>query len=289
MRNAVVVIANDVEKFYALINNLPTELKSCVIIAICEERIGTDISKFNKILEYSDVVEHYKVIGSSKIIELLKSTVVDTKFVDDYTMGTNILATWYILKVGKGIGKILLIDDDIILNKGVIELFNGGCKFAIDSLRKAKKNAKISDKQLNLIKEFYRVFELKYNLCAYFDNYINGGHKLISLDMCDLGLYERCLYRFYGSDIIYKEYWQQRSRYTSWCLDEIFEAFYFRKLGLINDELHNNRNLRMLVYKSEKITDGTLRNNINYKIVHICNNHEKEKVYERMKKLGVIK
>lgn len=291
MRNAVCILANNMEYFSLFVQNYPEELRSddYRLIVANEIRIGDKTKEIKRILKKENI-KNYRLITSDEVNKKLKKEVIDNGFVNDYTMSMNILSLWYIKKYMKDIQKVLLLDDDVILRKGISDLFisdihlfkSNRLSAGLADFEKQSKNAK------NIYNEWFRIFNIDFSedwwKNKYLKKYANSGQRLIILDKLDLNRYEDKLRDFFSSDIFY-EAWQLRRSHISWYFDERFETFYF--FNELNDELRKTTFL--IVSKTEKLTDSSVRKMLRSYIIHNATNSWKKKTYNFMIENGVIR
>lgn len=290
MRNAICVLANNMDYFRLFIQNYPEELKTgdFILIVVNETRIGDKTKEIKRMLAESDI-PNYNVFTSRKICDIFKEEVVDNDFVEDYTMSMNILSLWFIKRHSKVIQKVLLLDDDVILRPGIAQLFetdhhlfksnrlSAGCA----DFENQSGNAK------NIFNEWFKIFGVEFSQEwwkeQYLKKYANSGQRLIVLEKLDLSLYEKKLTEFFESDLFYFA-WMSRNTHTSWYFDERFETFFF--FDDLNDDL--NASTFLVLSRREKLTSGSVRKMLRSSIIHNATNSHKKSVYNFMIENGVI-
>ena len=107
MKNAISVLANNLDYFRLMCNNFPDDISDYAVVVFTETRIGDKTEELKQILRESKA-DKFKVIPSDMVIDKFKADVIDNAFVDEYTMGMNILMLWYLLRYSK-FEKILLL------------------------------------------------------------------------------------------------------------------------------------------------------------------------------------
>jgi hypothetical protein len=283
MKNCFCILCNNKKLLKVMLCNIPKSINKMQFYIFTDDRIKDIYEDINKICK--TYITNYKIIKASTVNKKFKS-IINNEFVLDYTMSMNILMQWYLFKY-ENVDNILSLDDDIILNEGVKEIFcDAKSKFKVDYLRKAKRNFLNLGREEELLKEFFIIFNMKYDSYIFYNNYVNGGHFLICKKDVDLNQYEKYLFKFFDNKIIYDR-WKQRRSHISYQLDEKFIT-----LLAISNNIENNllkKDVKMFVEKNEKIKDITIINSKTKKIVHICNNSGKKQLYKRMISLGVIK
>lgn len=236
-KNAICILANNMSFFKAMVDNFPTCIDDYDLIIVNEDRIGNRTAEIRNILGH----RKYSLITATEIIYDFKNHVVDTSFVDSYTMGMNILMQWYVFR-HFGYGKVLFLDEDIILTdkiKDVFELeYSAFYKFKLSNFDKSYQNN--HGKRLQFINAMNDVFDLQLNdinyKCVVYDNHVNGGQRLYCKSDFDFNEYEYYLARFFKNKTI--EYlWDNRRSHITYFIDERFEGFFAVKTGIINDDL----------------------------------------------------
>ena len=287
MKNVISILANNLDYFKLLCNNFPEDINDYAVIAFTETRIGDKTKELKQILSESKA-KYFKVIPSNKVIDKFKANVIDNDFVDDYTMGMNILMLWYLLKYSK-FEKILLLDDDIILGNGLKKLFNTKHSLFMPFRLSAGPSDinKNSENGKEIFKEWFSIFGKEFNQenykNLYINKYMNSGQRLIVKNDINLEYYQSMLYKFFNSKVFYK-FWKNRKSHVSFFFDERFEVFAF-------NELYNNGMKPfsfLLVSKFEKITQNDLKHISNATIFHNITRSHKDKVYKLLIENGVI-
>ena len=80
---AVLVLANNMNFFKLMVDNLPDSIDDFTLIVVNETRIGDKTSEIRSILENSKCKD-YKVFTSDLINQKFKTEVVDNEFVEEY-------------------------------------------------------------------------------------------------------------------------------------------------------------------------------------------------------------
>lgn len=290
MKNAILVLANNMNYLRLMVDNLPEEIKDFDFIVVTETRIGDKTSEIYEILESNKDLK-YKVFTSELINKKFKEEVIDNSFVDEYTMSMNILSLWFVYKHNKSIEKILLLDDDVILREGLNNLFETN-HHLFKSNRLSAGSADYYQQSENariVFEEWFRIFKIRFEedwwKNIYLKKYANSGQRLIVRDKFDLKEYESKLIDFFKSDIFY-QFWINRRTHTSWYFDERFETFFF--LDYLNDDLKDSTYL-MLTRPEKLNVDSAIRKMNKSVIIHNATNSHKSKMYNLMIKGKVIK
>lgn len=289
--NGILVLANNLNYFRFFVKNYPSEIKNdnYKLFVVNEVKIGNKLEELNNILENSDIT-NYVILSSETIYDKFKEDYLSNNFVDEYTMGMNILSLWYVKKYFEDVKKLLWLDDDVILNKNISKVFESDTHlFKTNRLsagspifESQSKNSK------NIYNEWFRIFNIKFSqdwwINEYIKKYSNSGQFLVNLDKLDIKNYESKLCDFYRSDIFYTA-WTNRRTHTSWYFDERFITLYF--FDFLNDGL--KKKAYLLLSKPEKLNSKAYENLKNFPIIHVCNNSHKMKTYQLLVKNGVIK
>lgn len=290
MKNAILVLANNMSYFKLMVDNLPTEAKDFDFIVVNETRIGDKTHEIGEILDARGIL-NFRVFTSEEINERFKKEVIDNDFVDDYSMSMNILSLWFVFKYNKKIEKILLLDDDVILREGVKKLFETDhhlFKSNRLSAGPADYYGGNSTNSLIVYEEWFRIFGVEFTedwwTNVYLKKYANSGQRLIVRDKFDFDRYEQKLKEFFESEIFH-QFWLDRRTHTSWYFDERFETFFF--LDDLNDELKDSTYL--ILTKPEKMNEGSIKKMLRSAIIHNATNSHKARVYNLMIERGVIR
>ena len=149
------------------------------LIVVNETRIGDKTKEIKRILKKENI-KSYRLITSDEVNKKLKKEVIDNGFVNDYTMSMNILSLWYIKKYMKDIQKVLLLDDDVILRKGISDLFisdihlfkSNRLSAGLVDFEKQSQNAK------NIYNEWIRIFNIDFSEDWWKNKYLKKYHKV---------------------------------------------------------------------------------------------------------------
>ena len=288
MKNAILVLANNMEYFNLMVRNIPDSIKDFDFIVVNEIRIGDKTDKIKKILEGSKI-SRFRVFTSDEINDKFKKEVIDNDFVDDYSMSMNIIPLWFVYKYNSKIGKILLLDDDVILRDGFEKVFESDHHLFKSNRLSAglAEFHKQSQNAIDIYEEWFRIFQIKFSddwwKNEYLKKYANSGQRLIVRSMFDLDQYEKKLKEFFESDLFHR-FWIDRRNHVSWYFDERFETFFF--FDFLNNELKDTTYL--VLSKPEKLNDGSFRKMMRSSIIHNATNSHKKKVYNLMIERGII-
>ena len=285
---AVLVLANNMNFFKLMVDNLPDSIDDFTFIVVNETRIGDKTSEIRSILENSKCKD-YKVFTSDLINQKFKAEVIDNEFVEEYGMSMNILSLWFVFKYNKNIKKILLLDDDVILREGFEDLFKTN-HHLFKYNRLSAGPSEFSNQSSNAIavyEEWFKIFDIEFSddwwSNVYIKRYANSGQRLIVRKSFDLERYERQLKKFFESEV-FLEFWRNRRTHCSWFFDERFETFFF--LNELNDDL--NKSTYLILTRPEKMNDGCIKKMKKSSIIHNATNSHKNKVYNLMIEKGVI-
>lgn len=287
MKNAISILANNLNYFRLMCNNFPDDISDYAVVVFTETRIGDKTEELKKILRESKA-DKFKVIPSDMVIDKFKADIIDNAFVDEYTMGMNILMLWYLLRYSK-FEKILLLDDDVIIGNGLGELFATKHSLFMPFRLSAGPSDmdKLSQNGKKLFQEWFDIFGEEFNQenykSLYIDRYMNSGQRLIVRDDISLEYYQTMLHRFFDSKIFH-EFWDNRRSHVSFFFDERFEVFTFNKL-------YNNGMKPfsfLLVSKFEKITENDLKRISKATIFHNITRSHKDRVYRLLVEKGII-
>lgn len=288
MKNAIVILANNMRFFKLLVQNFPSDINDYEVIVVNETRIGDKTTEICEILDES-ICNRFRVFPSSLILEKFKANVVDNSFVDSYTMSMNILSLWFVCKYNRGIEKILLVDEDVIINEGLDRLF----AFDQHVFKTYRLSAGPADfysqsaKALEVWDEWFRIFNIEFTEDwwkeVYLRRYESSGQRLIVRNKLDLAKYEQKLKEFFESEIL-EMTWAERRTHTSGFFDEKFETLFF--LEEENDIMKDY--VYIVVSKPEKLTDGDYRRMQRMVIVHNATRSHKDVVYNEMIRRKII-
>lgn len=254
MKNAICILCNNTDYLKAFIDNFQYKNnKEIDLILINEVRIG---NKIDKIKEICNGISNIIVINGNVIIDKFKKEISNHKFVDEYTMGLNILQQWYVFKY-MNYNKVLVLDDDVIINN-IDNILNYDISlFYLFRLSAGGKTYSENSKPYKmLIRAMDNIFELGINEGNYTtiwtNNHINAGERLYVRKDFKLDEYEKYLKRFYENQYI-RYLWSIRKKPGSFYLDEWFESFYAYKTKIINDILRVNKLAYIEISNNERI------------------------------------
>lgn len=288
-KNAVVIICNDIDFFRLMAENFPDDVNDVKLIVCNDDRLGDRSGEITEILEKS-ILNEWELLKASEINELLNWYGVEGEFVEDYTMSTKMTAPWFVFETNEDVEKLLVLDEDVILNDGFSTLFDSD-KSLFYTMRLSagpKDYFREGSAQDALFKELFRVNDIEFSLKwwqeSYIKCYIGAGNMLILRDDFDNDRYLKVLEKFFKSNLI-KSFWDKRKVHTSYFIDERF-------MNLFLDDVKNN-GLNKLVHveisKPEKITNNSFNKMKRALVIHNATKSHKRKVYNMMIDNGVIK
>lgn len=312
---AIVVLANNMFLFENILRNYPEELYNYSLIVFTELRIKKaghrdgELEPDEKVRIIHELIEKYGLKENAKVIT---SETVNKKFVDDvfevysagevplffeeYTMSMNILMPWFVFKYVKKIEKILMIDEDVIFNKGAHKVFEfDECQFHYFNLN-AGGFWPVNERQLKTITMWYDFFDIphKEKLLTedeykwYQKRYVNGSQMLLIKDVFDVDKFEKYLEKFFF-DQYFNDLWVNRKNYVTGFIDERFIGFYATSIGVnqMSDEMKGLS--KMYIDKFEKIPEGRFKRYGNSAIIHNGSKSHKETIIEKCRELGILK
>lgn len=288
-KNAICVLANDIKFFKLMICNLPEDFKDYALIVVNEDRIGDKTQTLQKILKMYNV-KNYIILKATDIVnEFIKQNKLKTtKFINDYTMGMNILSLWFLI-AKYNFNKILLTDDDVIFFEGLKNVFSlNKNAYVTYRLSAGLKYEKLGKTEKKVFEEWYKIFDLTLNKethDAYIKNYLSSGQRLIVVKNINIKEYEKYLIKFFESKILF-ERWENRKVPTSGFLDERFETFFF--LNKIEKDLLKDF-VTIHCLGIEKTKDNDYYKFKNKTIFHNATKSHKKEIYKEMIKRGIIK
>lgn len=223
-----------------LLRNIPDYKVRYTILV--DSRLCKDTTPVIDLCKQNGLVD-FEVLDSTDMFDKFKQDIKLSTFdfFDSYTMSLNIIAQWYLLKY-KNYDKVLFLDDDVILNNGIEEIFNQDhsmfYKFRL-SAGPATYEA-CSKKCLTVNTAFADIFDYTFNKDTYkevvLDTHINGGQRLYCKSDVDIEKYEYYLKRFFENAALY-DIWENRRHHCSWYLDERFEGYFAWKTGIFNNDM----------------------------------------------------
>lgn len=230
MKNAIVILANDMELLKAQVDNLPA--LNCDYIICNETRIG------NKIDEIKKMIPSAIIIDSADVIKEF-SKLHTSEFLNDYTMGMNILLQWYVFKF-MDYDRVLFTEEDVILNEKVNSIFNEDkCLFYCWAISASTKPYnELKSKDFNYVNALDKLFNINFTADNYLEIWKNAhlasGQRYYVRDKFDLQLYEQKLIAFYSNETFHN-CWLNRRNHRSYYIDERFEGFFAYSSGIINN------------------------------------------------------
>lgn len=290
MKNAICMLCNNTFFLKFFLDNFQYKNKENVdLVLINETRIG------NKIEEIKDLcsgINNVIIIDGKEIIDKFKKEVCDCKFVDEYTMGLNILQNWYVFKY-MNYNKVIVLDDDVIANN-LDKIFE--YEISLFYLFRLSSGGKTYDSNSSpyklLIKSMGDVFDMNINRENYTElwtnNHINAGERLYIKKEFDLGKYENYLKRFYENQNI-RYLWHIRKKPGSFYLDEWFESFFAYKTNIINDILRTEKLAYIEISNNNKIDFSKYTKAKTFPIWHNATCSHKNDWLIELKKNEIIK
>ena len=283
--NVICVLANNMSFVEAMVANLPNDFTNYTLVTVNESRIGDKTREIREILDLFNVKDSL-VIDSKDIVKQLKREVIDTTFVDEYTMGMNILMLWYVMKQFKGVERILLTDDDVIFFKGLATVFeNDKNMFTSFRLSAGPVYELASDNRKQYMREWAELFGYTFSK-EWYDEYIRcykaSGQRYIVRSQFDLDFYEESLKKFFMCEK-FLERWRKRRTHTSWFFDEVFECMVF---PYFNNGM--NKYTNVIVSKPEKIDESSYARMSNRPIMHNATKSHKLRLLQNMRDRHII-
>lgn len=287
---AIAIIENSDWMLDILLRNLPNDFDhNITFYCFIEDRIGTKPKMIHDAFKRYGLM-NYKVVKATEVNEKLKEF-VDTEFLDDYTMSTNITAPWYMLKY-TDVDKFLVMDDDVYFNEGINEIFESDHSMWISNiLLSGVKDLNNENKATqDLFKELFTAFDIETDFSNPFKDqpkYIGSGHFLIVRNQMNLDRYEKALKYFFESETIFK-LWKNRNPnrkdfYRYLCIDERF--IQCLAWPIANKDL--NKYTDFFCVRPNKLTDKRALRTAKKPIVHVCT-RTKPELYSRLIELNLI-
>ena len=280
--NAISILCNNTDFLNLIIRNLDKSiLETTQIVVFTDTRIGDKTEKLQKLCNKIDA----KLITDKEVNKKLKKLVINTPFVDSWTMSLNILMHWYMFKFFK-YDNVLFCDDDVIIKKDIVQLFNQNKTFIFAyplNTISDKENGPKQEININMAK----CFNYKLDYIKWKKYYALGAYIIFNRSDFNLDLYEKGLHNFFDSKY-FAEVWNQCKSYRSKNIDERFMTMFILKSKIENKDL--NKFAEHINCKFEKINDKSFQNIFSKKyIIHIGNNKDKPITYNQLIDLNLIK
>ena len=289
MKFAICILCNNVFYLQNIIDNFQYKNnKSIDLIIINETRIKNLLNEFKEICKD---INNIILIDGKNIIDRFKTDIIDTKFVDIYTMGLNILQNWYVFKY-MNYDKVIVVDDDVIINNlDNIFKYDESLFYKFRLSAGGKTYNENSLKYKKLIKTYCDIFDLEINSNNYadlwIDNHINAGERMYTKKDFNIREYEEYLKRFYANSGI-NYFWNIRKKPGSYYLDEWFESFFAYKTGIINDILRIEKLAFIEIRNNDKINFEKYTNAKDYPIWHNATCSHKKDWLKILKEYNII-
>lgn len=229
-KNAIVILANNLDLLKAQIDNLPK--LDCDYIICNETRIG------NKLPEIKAMApKGTKFLDSKKIVKEF-AKLQDTPFLHEYTMGMNILLQWYVFKFMK-YDKVVFTEEDVILNENINKIFDEEkCLYYTWNISaQTKPYDELVGLNKKYVDELDKMFNIHFNSENYLDIWHNAhlasGQRYYVRGKFNLDKYEKKLLQFYRSEVM-RECWSSRRTHRSFYMDERFEGFFAYYTKILN-------------------------------------------------------
>ena len=282
--NYIAILVNDLEVFEYVVKNITLDKSKYKFILFTDTRIGDKTRTIKKLAESNNL--NFRLFTDAEVNNKLVK-IVNTTFVFEYSMSLNILMLWFCMKYCRNINKLLILDDDVLINGDISMLFDDQPKFMSDSLAGLSlfHGIKVGNKKsIDLYNELNRIFDMNVDPLLLYKNYMNGGVKYYVRRYINIGLYELYLKRFFESSVIY-EMWKNRRSYKTKFLDERFEQMLAIKFKMYN---HDMDKYSMLVNQKFEKIDFRKFETTKKKLIHICNNQWKKQTFKKLVEMGVI-
>lgn len=279
--NNLVILVNNIYFLEVLLENI-SNVESYYFYIINEARVSNLIKEIEITFKKKNI-DNYKVFNSYDILELFP---YKNQFLEDYSMGMNILNIWYAFKY-LNLSNALFIDDDVVIAKDIADIFKSKENMFLNQSFGIHPNFKesYSDFQKLLFNEFFQINNININKNTWdrlYKNYFNGGQFYIS--NINIGDYEKKLKLFFSSSII-EEAWNKRKSHVGYFLDERFINLYF--FSESNNLLKNTA--KLFLVNPDKHNEKYFERYRNTPIIHICNNSHKYKTYNLLIDKKIIK
>lgn len=289
MKKAICMLCNNTTYLKAFIDNFQYKNSNIDLILINETRIG---NKIDEIKEICSGITNVRIIDGNDVIELFKKQITNHKFVDEYTMGLNILQNWYVFKY-MDYDKVIVIDDDVIINNvDPIFEYDKSLFYLFRLSAGAKTYSQNSADYKKLIRGFSDIFDLTINETNYSElwtnNHINAGERMYLRSEFDLNKYEEYLKRFYENQYI-RYLWNIRRKPGSYYLDEWFESFFAYKTNIINDIMRTEKLAYIEISNNDKIDFNKYTKAKDYPIWHNATCSHKKDWLVLLKENNIIK
>jgi hypothetical protein len=235
--NAIVVLVNNIEFFETMLRNMPEQTDSELVI-ITETRVGDILGKIRKLLQ------RYKIEGrvftseqiNKYMLKALEFTESGKIYLEQYTMGMNINVQYFLLTHPQSkYEKVLYLDDDVIINKDLSDLFKREEYASLKYLLSAGVKCENDERHIKWRKFAGCEFQ------AWLHGYINSGQRLYSRSQSFLKLYKLMLERFYNSEYFYGQWshWKEtgKNKYYAFFQDQNFETSVTMRYGVNNDNM----------------------------------------------------
>lgn len=290
MKKAICMLCNNTDFLKTFIDNFQYKNKKDIdLILINETRIG---NKLQKIKEICANIKNVIIIDGNDIINKFKKEITNHKFVDEYTMGLNVLQNWYVFKY-MNYEKVLVVDDDVIVND-LENIFNyDKSLFYLFRLSAGGKTFEQNSKTYKmLINGMCNIFDININKENYTklwtNNHINAGERLYVRKDFDLNKYEEYLKKFYENQYI-RYLWHIRKKPGSFYLDEWFESLFAYKTKIINDIMRTKKLAYIEISNDSKIDFAKYTKAKEYPIWHNATCSHKLNWLNQLKKNKIIK
>jgi len=273
------ILANNLIFYEKMLENMPKQDNSLEFIIVNETRLEDkrkEIQKLNKKYRFNA-----EIIGADEIIENVKADIITNnigeKFINEYTMGLNILTQYYIFK-NRMANKLLFLDDDIIIKKDLIDIFKHDFAFYKLMLGYVPNNTKY-DKQI--IRYYGGLIE------TWGREHINSGQRLYHKKIKNK--YLKMLKLYLNSEIIYAEWWKHDNMPMKFNKRGFFTDQNFENC-LVNRTKTTNNNLEKYcrVLWTLKMANDLKRIKDKHIIHYACKPKTKLEMLKKLKKGGAI-
>lgn len=263
MKNGIMVLCTNYKFLEVMLRNLPQEIEGIPLIIILENRLKQTPTKQKvELLCESLEIENFRIINATQIVKWFKTeSGLNNDFIDNYTMGMNILAQAFIFSKSK-IPGVLFVDDDVIFSEGIAKALRlNKSQFKYYRLSAGPSHyEQMSSEGKKGFDELARVTNFKGEYEDYIKSHLSSGNRFLHRSDFDIEMYMGFLKQFFTSKY-FEEKWRYfketgKGKMAAWYLDEKFETMAYFTMGIIKFGLEPFVVLE--TSKAEKLGKGKL-------------------------------
>lgn len=276
--NLICINCNNIFRWKVIVDNLPSNIDKYKLLVVTDYRLGDKVEVLKRMCPKAEVIEVQTIISKyANEISLHEN-------ISKLALAMKLIEPWYISKTYNP-DKFIILDDDIVMNEKIDELFDNVNVNAVHRFGFLKFN-----KDGNNLSDKLRKLALVVNGINYDEpvKYVNGGHLVFSKEV-NFDTYILRV-RDYMESPVMTEVIANQKNWKSFYVDEVFFCGVYAKF---NKQFEGVYDLKNWVKCHQIIPAKTNFKNFGkvmkkYGITHFAHS-DKMVAYEELIKLGYLK